>query len=323
MSSNAARAMRRLQEANTVTILTHQRADGDAIASLLALGLCLTKGKYSAYWYLPDGIPKRYQFLPGADLLSRTFPSGSDLFIALDCADQKRLALPKGVDVAQIDINIDHHSTNTRFGKINWVDPHAVSTTELLYRFIFELKLPMDSEIATNLLTGLVTDTIGFRTKNVTPGVLRLAAEWQEMGAPLATIIERSLNQRTYVGARYWGCGLSRLMQEDGIVWTTLRQADRDYVGYNGLDDADLINLLSTIEGAEIAIILVEQPDSGVKVSWRARGGIDVARLAEQFGGGGHEAAAGAMITGDLEDIVSAVLTATRAIHNLSTEAER
>jgi phosphoesterase RecJ-like protein len=323
VSSNAARARELLREANAIAILTHQRADGDAIASMLALGLCLSRGGCSVFCYLPEGIPKRFQFLPGAELVLRTVHSAADLFIALDCADRKRLALPNAADVAQIDINIDHHSTNTRFGKMNWVDPNAVSTTELLYRFMCELELPVDAEVATNLLTGLVTDTIGFRTENVGPDVLRLAAKWQEMGAPLASIIERSLNQRTYVAVRYWGCGLSRMMQEDGIVWTTLQQADRDSVGYNGLDDADLVNLLSTIDGAKIAIILVEQPDNEVKVSWRSRCGIDVARLAEQFGGGGHEAAAGAMIKGDLDDVVSAVLTATRAIDDHSTEAER
>lgn len=323
MIMDIARTRQLLQKANLIALMTHQRADGDAIASMLALGLSLTMAEYRVCCVLPEGIPKRFQFLPGADLASRNLPTNADCFIALDCAEQKRIAFPKGAESITIDINIDHHITNTRFGKVNWVDPQAASTTQLLSCFMLEMGLPVEEDVATNLLAGLVSDTLGFRTENVSADVLRLAAAWQEMGAPLATIIERCLNQRTFVAARYWGCGLSRLLQENGIVWTTLRQVDRNHAGYTGNDDADLINLLSTIEGAEIAIILVEQPAGEVKVSWRSRNGIDVARIAEQFGGGGHEAAAGAMIAGDLEEIVSAVLTATRAIHKTSTEAER
>ena len=185
------------------------------------------------------------------------------------------------------------------------------------------LGLEIDSYIATNLLAGLVTDTIGFRTTNVTPKVLQVVARLIELGAPLAEIYELALNRRSFIAARYWGRGLSRLEQEDGLVWTSLTLEDRQHVGYSGKDDADLINLLSTIDGAEVTVIFVEQPGGTVKVSWRSRAGLNIATLAEAFGGGGHHQAAGAMIDGDLEEVSKRVISATRAIFESNSGMSR
>jgi phosphoesterase RecJ-like protein len=121
----------------------------------------------------------------------------------------------------------------------------------------------------------------------------------------------RSLNERSFEAIRYWGCGLNRISQDDGVVWTSLEQADRDKSGYHGFDDADLINIMSTVEDAQVAVIFVDQLGGKVKVSWRSKSGINVSNLAEGFGGGGHDAAAGAMIKGDLDQVIQSVLEAT------------
>ena len=194
------------------------------------------------------------------------------------------------------------------------MQPHAAATAEVLFDLSIPLGLQITTDIATNLLAGLVTDTIGFRTSNVTPKVLRIAAQLIELGASLAEVYERSLNQRSFVAARYWGCGLSRLEREDGLLWASLTLEDRKSVGYPGPDDADLINLLSTIENSEVILIFVEQSGGKVKVSWRSRSGLNVASLANAFGGGGHEQAAGAMIAGELDEVKAKVLSATRKI---------
>lgn len=307
-----------IRQASQIVIVSHSRPDGDAVGSLLALTLSLEQAGKEVSALLADGAPGRFRFLPGASKIGSRMPPQTDLLIALDCAGEDRLgfsALPRPIDV-----NIDHHPTNSRYAKINLIDPQAAATTQILYKLILQLDLSLTPEIATNLLVGLLTDTIGFRTSNVSPKVLRIAADLQERGACLPEIYSKALNQRSFVAARYWGCGLSRLMQEDGLVWSTLSLEDRLKVGYPGADDADLINILSTIEGVEIALIFIEQKGGRVKVSWRSRDGLDVSKLAQRFGGGGHEPAAGAMVSGTLEEVRAQVLTATRDILNPSTE---
>ncbi len=167
--------------------------------------------------------------------------------------------------------------------------------------------------MATNLLAGIVTDTIGFRTASTTPRVLQVAADLMTRGAALTEVYDRALNQHSLAALRYWSHGLARLEARGGLVWCALTLEDRRAAEYRGNDDADLINLLGTIDDARVALILVEQSDGRTKVSWRCREGFSVARVAEQFGGGGHDLAAGAMISGDRAQVEQAVLAATLA----------
>jgi phosphoesterase RecJ-like protein len=312
--TDVARARDRLQGAGCITVVSHIRPDGDAIGSLLGLGLSLQKQGRKVAMVLADGVPGRFTFLPGADQVLATLPPACDLLVAVDCSTGDRLSASFDLPDRKVDLNIDHHITNTRFGTLNLVDPQAAATAEILAGLAPELGLPIDADVAGCYLTGIVTDTIGFRTSNVTPRLLRLAAELIEHGAPLAEVYDRGLNRRTLASVRYWGHGLVKLERADGLVWATLTKDDRSQSGYHGLDDADLINLVSSLEEAEIAIVFVEQPGGKVKVSWRSRGDLDVAGVAGQFGGGGHEPAAGAMIHGSLEEILPAVLQASQAL---------
>jgi phosphoesterase RecJ-like protein len=299
--------------AKTVTIIAHLRPDGDAVGSLLGLTLSLEASGKNVMPVLADGIPPRFQFLPGADRVRNTIPNEMDLLITLDCADLERAGLSEK-HPRQPDINIDHHPTNTRFAKFNLVDPSASATAEILYDLSGPLCLPINTDVATNLITGLITDTIGFRTENVTPKVLRVAADLMEFGADLHDAYYRGMVDRSYLEARFWGLGLSRLQMDAGVLWTSLTLEDSRSIGYGGKGDADLIDLLSTITDVQVAIVFVEQSRGKVKVSWRSRKGTDVSRLAEKFGGGGHEPAAGAMIDGDLEEVQVRVLAATREL---------
>jgi phosphoesterase RecJ-like protein len=303
-----------LAEAMTIAIVSHERPDGDAIGSLLALTLSLEKAGKQVTPVLVDGVPGRFRFLPGAERVQRILPDEFKLLIFVDCAELERAGLPPEALSEKPHINIDHHPTNTLFGLINIVNPEAAAVAEMIYDLSVPLSLPLDEDVATNLLAALVTDTIGFRTPNVTPKVLHLAARLIELGAQLADVYEKSLNQRSFVAARYWGRGLSRLEKEDGIVWTSLTLDDRKSVGYPGGDDADLVNLLTTIEDAEVTLIFVEQPKQKVKVSWRSRAGLNIAKLAATFGGGGHDQAAGATVDGELKSVMAEVLSFTRSI---------
>jgi phosphoesterase RecJ-like protein len=315
-----AAAGKRLKAATSITVISHVRPDGDAIGSLLGLSLSLARLGKQVTPVLADGLPGRFRFLPGAELVQTTLPQQADLTVAVDCSDLERLGFPPEILPSPIALNIDHHATNTRFAPINLVDPEAAATAEVLVDLVLQEGLPLDGEVAANLLAGIVTDTIGFRTSNVTPKVLRLAASLVELGAPLTDVYDRGLNRRTLAAARYWGSGLSSLESGDGMVWATLTIEGRRQAGYPGVDDADLINLLSTLEGAEVAIVFVEQPGGKVKVSWRSRSDRDVSRLAQEFGGGGHEPAAGAMIEGDLQEVKARVLKTTCSFLQLKAE---
>jgi phosphoesterase RecJ-like protein len=213
-----------------------------------------------------------------------------------------------------IDINIDHHVTNLTFARYNLVMPEAVATAEVLTDCLRSWHLPINTDVAAALVTGIITDTLGFRTSNVSPKALRTTADLMEYGVNMPELYMRSLVQRSFEAVRYWSAGLSTMEKENGMVWATLTQADRQAAGYPGRDDADLINILSSIGEADVTMIFVEQPGEGVKVSWRARPGVDVSQVALRFGGGGHPAAAGAEIPGTLEEVRQMVLQETRLL---------
>lgn len=304
----------RLVTANKVLITSHIRPDGDAIGSLLGLGLALENAGKQVQMVLESGMPKRYRFLAGSDRVRTQAQPGFDLFITLDCADFKR-AGESFQSLGKPDINIDHHITNERFGVLNLVESDEVATTAILTKYLPGWGFEITPAVAQALLTGLITDTLGFRTSNMTPEALRDAARLMEFGADISDVYMRALVSRSYAAARYWGAGLSRLERSQDIVWSTLRLEDRKDCGYNGDDDADLINMISEIQGSKVGMIFVEQPTGHVKVSWRGlERGVDVSTVAIHFGGGGHAPAAGATIQGRLDELQPLVLKTTREL---------
>ncbi|HLC04383.1 MAG TPA: bifunctional oligoribonuclease/PAP phosphatase NrnA [Anaerolineales bacterium] len=322
MRSEFQKAGELIRAAQEIALISHERPDGDAVGSLLALTVSLQLDGKRVTPVLADGVPGRFRFLPAAQAVQTRLPDSWDLLICVDSGDLERLGFEPSAFGTPPDLNIDHHPTNTNFARVNIVDPVAAATAEILYDLILSLEMPLDVDVASNLLAGIVNDTIGFRTTNVTPKVLRTAADLLGRGAPLAHIYERSLSQRSFVAARYWGSGLSNLERDGGLVWASLSLQDRQRAGYPGPDDADLVDLLTTIDGAQIVAILVEQPGEKTKVSWRSREGLDVSGLAASFGGGGHKPAAGAMVEGSLEDVKARVLDATRRLLHDSMEAK-
>ena len=302
----------RFDKARNIIVASHVRPDGDAIGSLLGLGLALSNAGKSVRMVLADGIPSSFKHLQGSAQVVKEPVGEYDTFITVDCADFKRVG-KVFQDFGQPDINVDHHKTNENFGKLNLVEAEEVATSAILANHLPTWGLPITRPIAEALLTGIITDTLGFRTSNTNPSALRLCAMLMETGANMPELYMRSLVHKSFPAARYWGAGLSSLEQENGIVWGTLTLEDRKRSGYSGNDDADLINLISAIHGNKVGMIFVEQSDKHVKISWRAlEDGIDVSPIAKQFGGGGHAAAAGADIPGSLDEIQPVVLKATR-----------
>jgi phosphoesterase RecJ-like protein len=307
----------KLAAAQRILATSHVRPDGDAIGSLLAFGLALQEAGKEVQMVLADGVPSSFRHLEGSDQI-RHAPEGEfDLFVTLDCADFKRTGKPF-TEFRKPDINIDHHVTNERFGAINLIEPEAVATSAILTDHFPGWGLAFSKRVAAALITGIVTDTLGFRTANTSPASLRQTAILMETGVDMPDLYRRALIRRSYPAARYWGAGLASLKQEKGLVWGTLTLADRKSAGYGGNDDADLINIISSIDNNAVGMIFVEQSDQSVKISWRAlQPGVDVSPIAKLFGGGGHAAAAGADIPGTLAEIQPRVLKTTREMLNL------
>ena len=304
----------RLEKSKNVVIASHIRPDGHAIGSLLGLGLALLDAGKSVQMVLVDGVAASFRHLEGSELIVK-IPTGEyDTFITVDAADFKRVG-KAFENFGQPDINIDHHKTNEKFGKLNLIEADEVATAAILARYLPEWGYKITKPIAAALLTGIVTDTLGFRTSSTNPSALRLSAMLMETGADMTDLYMKALVKKTFPAARYWGAGLSHLEQKNGIVWATLTLADRKKSGYGGNDDADLINLISAIDGNKVGMIFVEQSDNHVKVSWRAlESGIDVSQVAKYFNGGGHAAAAGADIPGALNEVQPLVLKTTQGM---------
>ncbi len=307
----------RLAAAQSVLIASHVRPDGDAIGSLLGLGLALENAGKNVQMVLADGVSTTFRHLEGSEKIHTKIDGAFDTFITVDCADFRRTGKPFEA-LSQPDLNIDHHITNELFGRLNLVEGHEVATSAVLTNHLPTWGYQITKPIAAAFLTGIVTDTLGFRTSNVTPEAMRQAAVLMETGADMPDLYMRGLVRRSFAAARYWGSGLSNLEREDGIVWGTLTIAERKVAGYSGNDDADLINIISAIDGFKVGMIFVEQPRNRVKISWRAlEPGIDVSPIATRFGGGGHAAAAGADVDGTLEEVKQAALKSTKEMLRL------
>ena len=307
----------RLENAQNIVIAAHVRPDGDAIGSLLGLGLALLNAGKSVQMVLVDGVSTSFRHLEGSELIVKEPKGEHDTFITVDCADFKRVGR-FFENFGQPDINIDHHKTNEKFGKLNLIEAEEVATAAILTNYLPVWGYEITKPIAAALLTGIITDTLGFRTSNTTPEALRQCALLMETGADMPDLYMRSLVKKSFVAARYWGVGLSSMQQKDGIVWGTLTLVDRKKTGYGGNDDAELIKMISAIDGNKVGMIFVEQSDSSVKVSWRAlEPGFDISKVAKHFKGGGHAAAAGADIPGALSEIQPLVLKTTREMLGL------
>jgi phosphoesterase RecJ-like protein len=307
----------RLGKARKILITSHVRPDGDAVGSMLGLGLALENAGKTVQMVLVDGVAASFRYLEGSDRVRKEPDGDFDTFITVDCADFQRLGEPFQA-FRQPDINIDHHITNEHFGTLNLIEAKSVATAAILTEYLPAWGYEITRPIASALLTGIITDTLGFRTSNITPEALRQSARLMETGVDMSEIYMRGLVRRSFSAARYWGAGLSKLQSSDGIVWSALSLEDRKAAGYGGNDDADLINMISAIDKHKVGMIFVEQHDSQVKISWRAlEKDVDVSTVASHFGGGGHAAAAGATIPGPLNKIQTTVLEKTKELLGL------
>jgi len=304
-----------LRSASGVLLITHIAPDGDAIGGLLGLGMALRRVGKSVTVSCSDPVPSRFAYLPGyADIVSRV-DGPFDLVVTLDCGDLKRVGrIYRADEWRDIPLlNIDHHVTNTRFGTHHWVDASYVATSEMVLELCDRLSLPMDADIATCLLYGIIGDTLALRTDNVTSALLAKVMRLMQAGAPLADIIDQEFNRRPFNLLRAWQQALSTMRLEDGIVWAVLSRQARREVSWPDTDLQGLANFLLSVEEANLSAVLAEKDDGQVEVSLRARPSFDVSAVAVALGGGGHPQAAGCTIDGPLGTVVERVVAALKS----------
>jgi phosphoesterase RecJ-like protein len=308
-------------------VITHVDPDGDAIGSLTAVGQALQQMGLRVTLACDDRVPDRFRYLPLANDVRQVLASHEayDLLIAVDCGDELRMgyAYADLPDPKPFIINIDHHVTNTRFGDINVVEPAATSTTEILHGLFQELDVEVTQGIALSLLTGLVTDTIGFRTVGVTANTLRAAADLVDAGADLGFVSMQALNLRAYSTMQIWRTGMDKMQLEDGLVWTAITNQERQEAGYRSSSSVGLTNLLADIEEAVMAAVMMEADNGSVKVSLRCRPPYNVAEIATELGGGGHPLAAGCTLSGPLAEAEATLVSACKEAIERQSEAMR
>ena len=305
-----------IEKANRVLVIAHVDPDGDAIGSLTAVGQALQQLGKRVTLVSDDAVPQRFHYLPLATDVRRAPHTDShyDLVIAVDCADESRMgwayaALPEPKPTLA---NIDHHVTNTRFGAFNIIEPDASSTAEILCRFLAEMGATLTRGMADSLLTGIVTDTMGFRTTNVSAATLRAAADLVDCGADIADISLRALHRRPHATAQMWGLGLERMKLQDGLLWTSIPREALRRAGVEGSPSSSgLVNFLADVEGVAMGVVLSEmQDDDKVRVGMRAVPPYNVAEVAVRLGGGGHALAAGCALEGPLDKAEATVVAA-------------
>lgn len=294
-----------LVQASRVLVLAHQQPDGDALGATLGLLHLLEAQDRRAYAYSAGPIPAEYQFLPGRERLRDDLPEPADIDLAvmLDCHQPERTGPAAGAflpGLSQVAV-IDHHQGRAEFGQAAWVDPDFAATSEMLALLAGDLGWPLSPPAATCLFAGLQTDTGSFRYANTTPRSLRVAAELVEAGAPVW-----SISQEVYATRPPRLRLLGRIMESlslspDGrLALGVVTLADLAAARAEPPDLEQAVEALRLIPGVEVAVLLREMSQGGVKVSMRSRGLVDVSQVAIALGGGGHQNAAGVTLEGGL-----------------------
>jgi bifunctional oligoribonuclease and PAP phosphatase NrnA len=330
-----------LSGASKVVVTCHANPDGDAVAGSLALSASLRLAGWDVVAIAPSPVPLAYRFLPGWESIAAYSPGdggaahniearsallAADVIICLDATEPARLGsiyadLADRFAVTSV-VNIDHHPTNTHFGTHNLVDPQSAATCEMLASLIERDGLPVTTEIATALLVGIVTDTLGFRTPSTTASTLRTAATLMEWGASLSEINERIFNTRSLPALRLWGQVLSRARTEDGLVWADITGEMLEQCGAT-LEDADmLVDFIRGVPGTVAAFLFSEQ-DGKVRVSMRTSVLLSACDLAGSLGGGGHARAAGCTLSGSMAEVQALVVGEARRRLGLAAESGR
>jgi len=297
-----------LRQGERFLVCSHSRPDGDAVGSILATGMLLGQMGKRADLVTADRIPSIYRGLPGADGIRTALRVHGpyDAVILLECDGLERAKL-RGMEPF-FHINIDHHATGRRFAHLNWIDRHAASVGEMVYRLVKYAGATVTPEMATCLYTTVLTDTGGFCYGATRASTFALAQQLTEAGADPVRIAQEIYFSTATSKLLLLGAALSNLKREGRLAWLWVTHQDMVRTCAAEEDCEGIVNYAICISGVEAAVFLRELPEKRIRLSLRSKGRVNVSAIAASLGGGGHENAAGVTLDGPISRALEEIL---------------
>lgn len=298
-------------------MVSHVKPDGDTLGAGLALGIALERLGKRVWYFQQDPVPRNLRFLPRAERVSRAVPNDlppQTLFVFCDMSDPARAGTHLPMPARENVLDVDHHLGNAHFGSINYVLPSECSTGSVVMRLLRGLGVAIDADIATCLLTTIMTDTGGLMHSNTTPDALDLTAELMRLGADKERITREIFANRRVPATKLLGriIGAMRFAHDGRYCYSYVDDAMLRECGADGEDTEDTVNVLLGQEGVEVAA-LFKAYDGELRVSLRSSGRVNVQAAAANLGGGGHFRASGLDFKGNLDQAIAAVDEALEA----------
>jgi phosphoesterase RecJ-like protein len=302
-------------------ITSHARPDGDAIGTSLALMHLLDAlGKHTVIAFA-DAIPTTYQMLPGVERIVHTFPSEPpEVAVILECDSVARTGFDADEFAsmgAGLLVNIDHHQSGRNYGDFNWIDSNACAVAAMIYDLTLAMGIPISSAMATCLYTAVLTDTAAFTHAGTMASTFSLAEHLIQSGADPNGIAQQVYHSNSVGKIRLLGSALSNMQIDGEVAWTLVTEDEMREAGAQVEDCEGVVNYLIGIAGVRAAAFLREVTragdDSQYRLSLRSKGEVDVARVAEELGGGGHRNASGCTLEGPADTATSRIVSALQA----------
>ncbi len=307
-----------LEKNNSFLITSHKNIDGDAIGSELALYFILKKLNKKPIILNQDRLPRIYNFLPDSDkvhCLEDNYINikNIDVGIIVDCSNFERIEETYKIfkNIKNI-INIDHHNSNKKFGKLNYIDSSASSVGEIIYDLIKFINLDLlDEKISTCLYTAIITDTGSFRYSNVSSKTFSVVSDLASQGIKPNLIADNIYNRNTYSGLKLLGKALLTLEVDESnyVSWLTITRDMLNNTEANDEEVEGIIDMARTLENTEVSILFRETKDNKIKVSFRSKGDFNVNKFAGKFNGGGHPNSSGCVCSGKIAEVKEKILS--------------
>lgn len=309
--------LKEIKVAETIIILTHESPDGDAIGSSLALKLMIKKLDKKVDVVMTEHS-RLYDFLPEIETIkTESDIKNYDLAISVDCANLKRLMKKEYFEAAKKTIVIDHHGSNEMYGDLNYVNPVSPACCEILAGMADYFEIDVSKEIGTCIMTGIITDTGGFRHVGINPETFEFTAELIRKGVNVPEIYKRTLRTKTRANFELTKRVMSRMeiLENGRVSFTYTTEEDNKETGAEPGDHEGLVDIGRDIEGVEISIFIRQkEEENAYKISMRSGNDINVSDICIMFGGGGHPRAAGALIQGTVEQVKEKIMKEVRKV---------
>jgi len=295
-------------QSKTAIVVAHVDPDGDTLGSMLAMALILENMGLSVSMFSADGVPNSFKFMQGLEKVITHSPKKEfDLMVTVDASGLDRIGNKK-INAKKI-INIDHHPDNNNFGDLNYVELLS-SVGELIYAIAKEFEIEISPLMAEALYISIITDTGNFRYSNTLPSTFAVAKELTEKGANPYSIANHVYDTKNISSLKLLACTLNNMQytSDKRIVWGSITKDMIHSTQAKSEDFIGIIDQLRSVKEAEVALLFREEKSGTIKVNFRSKGKINVSKIANQLGGGGHVQAAGCTIDASLEEAKKMVI---------------